>query len=60
MSRWFIYWLRAFNSLMARGEETVTEPRCPTVDAAKPARVQHGKQSVLRVDGVGGDALGSG
>ena len=43
------------------GEETVTEPRCPTVDAAEPpARVQHGKQSVVRVGGVRGDGLWSG
>jgi hypothetical protein len=44
-----------------QGEGTVTEPRCPTMDAAEPpARVQHGKQSVVRVGGVRGDGLWSG
>lgn len=43
------------------GEETVSEPGRPAGDAAEPpARGQHGKQSMVGVGGVRGDALGSG
>lgn len=45
----------------SRGEETVSESGCPAADAAEPpARGQHGKQSMVGVGGVRGDALGSG
>ena len=59
MRRWFIYWPWVFNSLMARGKELSLN--LDVLDAAEPpARVQHGKQSVVRVGGVRGDGLWSG
>ena len=44
---------------MARGKELSLN--LDVLDAAEPpARVQHGSQSVVRMGGVRGDALGSG